>query len=148
MTRTHRAAVDVGAKRLDVHARREVDELGALADRAVQPAPEVVAEIGEHVAAVADAAQRLPGAGQHRPARLVSVRRRHDAPGAGPAQRGREQPERRGGAEPHGGAVELAQRLDRPPARPGVGTSSPPGCRSTGNGCAASNAAEPAGSEA
>jgi hypothetical protein len=106
-------AVEVRAEQLAVDAAGQSDEFRRATQGARQPGAEVLREVGDDVAAVPDAAQRLPGAGQHRPACLVAVCGGDDALGAGRTQRRGEQPERRGRTEPHRGTAEFLQRRNR-----------------------------------
>ena len=135
-----------GTERLDVHSRCELDELADAAPNGpAQPAPDVLAEIGDDVAAgrrsgAAPAARR---AASPSPASCPCVIATHPL-GPGRAQRRREQPERRGRAEPDAGAART-RAARRPPAgaRPASARAARSGAARTGNGCAASNSAEP-----
>src|SRR5262249_52936987 len=71
-------------------------------ERAAQPETEVLAQVGDDVGLVADAAQQGARAGQRGPAGLVAMRDRDGLAYAGPAQLGRDQAERGGGAEDDG----------------------------------------------
>ena len=71
------------------------------AERRGEPAAGVPADIGDHVGAGPDAAQRRSGQRQHRPADLVAVRAGDHAAGPRVAGQRRHQRQRRGGAEPH-----------------------------------------------
>ena len=83
-----------------VHPRRHVLQCGVRAERRGEPAPGVAADVGHHVGAVTDAAQRVAGNRQHRPADLVAVRAGDDAAGSSTAGARRQQRQRRRRAEP------------------------------------------------
>ena len=110
-----------------------------------EPDPGVLAQVGHDVGL----ARRSGAAGRGRPAARPSRPRARGSarrPARTPACRsaGREQPERRGRPEPgprRSRARARSRRARR--ATPGVGSITEVGCRTTGNGCSASNAAAP-----
>ena len=88
-----RGAARSGAEERHVDAGRQPHHaLGRLrGQRAGQPDPDVLAQVGHHVDLVADAAEQAAGDRQRSPAGLVTVRQRHRPGYPGPAQRGRDQ---------------------------------------------------------
>ena len=92
---------------------------GLRGERGGDPGPGVLAEVGDRVGALADAAQQLPGRGQLRPARLVAVRGGHD-PLRAPAARSAGAISPSGAAAPNHTEVAavFAQQPDRPPGDP------------------------------
>ena len=139
-------AAGAGPERGRIDARRELHHpAGGLGrQRPGEPDPEVLGQVGEHVDLVADPAQQRPGAGQRRPASLVPVGEPDDAawrpPGAAAARAARAARRRRTARVSQPCSASSAQA--RAPTD-GTGSISEPGCRTTGNGCLASNSAAP-----
>jgi hypothetical protein len=98
------ASLRVGTepRRVDPRVQSRHAGGGRRGQRAGDPDPEVLAQVGDHVGVLADAAQQAARPGQRRPAGLVPVGDRHGPFDADSAQRGRDQAKRRGGAEDDG----------------------------------------------
>ena len=116
-----RAGGRVGREPVGVHAGRHVLQRGVRPERRGEPAPGVAADVGHHVGAVPDAAQRRSGHRQHRPADLVAVRAGDDAAGTGTAGQRRQQRQRRRGAEPDRLDVVVGDQPPHPAGHAGPG---------------------------
>ncbi len=109
-----RARTGVRPEPLGVDAGRQVLERGSGAERRREPVAGVAADVGDHVAVLADAAQRGARDRKHRPADLVPVSACHHPVRAGLPCAAGQQCQRRRRPEPDGVDVVRGDQLAHP----------------------------------